>query len=488
VKTFNLSAVLALEAVVRVGMLAVILQAEYFSGNIMDRAPATIEYYYWALGVSLTFFGLLFFAVKTPLVRDLRELCLWDAFPPVVAIIMFHSGSPATRTVFFSLGTTILFAKAMRILWPVTAVQDGPIGWPPFGVLGWLGGSRWVALPAPRWHQRRWFIYLCLSASLPLGYWLQAFTVATKVAPITITLFLVTLFGLRPLVGALRKLEAERQEAILRAQTAQAELTRLEAERATQLEAISNERQAMLADLHQRNQRILHANHDIMQPVFWLNSVLQQALQQAATPAARDLLGKAHLAAQEISSMLSDVFYQVNQEANQAAPVQQVLPVTDLSQYCWDRFFDLATRQQVRLVMGNEAFSILANEPRLRRVLANLLNNAILYAGPGQTVSLRFYRRYGRCHIFVRNSGTGIADANQADRAANTTHLLARITAAQADAGGPLASAAGLGLGLGHGIGLPSTARLCAEMGSILLLRSRPGHGCVFSFSVALAQ
>jgi signal transduction histidine kinase len=231
----------------------------------------------------------------------------------------------------------------------------------------------------------------------------------------------------------LQQLEAERNTAIADNQAKAIQLAS-ETARATHFQQLSEElaasnaeRARLLAEVRLSNERILHANHDIMQPVFWLTSALQLATDQATSPTQRELLDKTLLASHEISDMLSDVFHQVTHETSAKVPEQQVLNVAKFGQYFWDRFFDLAAAHKVRLTMGNEAFSIFANEPRLRRVIANLLNNAILYSGPGAKVSLRFARRFGVCHIFVRNSGEGIPEANLPDRIANTTHLLNRI-------------------------------------------------------------
>jgi signal transduction histidine kinase len=372
----------------------------------------------------------------------------------------------------------------MRVLWPMSVLPgQGVTGWPVFGPIGLLRQAKWQAMLEPKWHQRRRVIYLALVATIPAGYATYVFAIAYKLAPISYTMFAIGLFGLQPLMRWLHQMEDERSAAIEREKAAQAKILQMEKERAAELAADNSARQALVTTLQQNNQRILHANHDIMQPMFWLDSALQQAASQASEPPVRALLDKTLRASHEISQMLSDVFHQVALETSAQPPGQQVLQVAQVAQYFWDRFFDLAAAYKVKLVMGNEDFAMVTHEARLRRVLANLLNNAILYSGPGEKVSLRFCRRYGACHIFVRNTGQGIAHANEPDRRANTARLLARIALAHSpenlrNDAVPL---------IGHGIGLHSTARICEELGSPLLLRSRPGAGSVFALRIELA-
>lgn len=483
-KKSHISVLFTLEVALRFGMCVILLQAESVAAGLLRKVPPTGEFYFFSLGIAFAFAILVRLGGPSRLVADIQELCLYDVVVQGIGMALFYTGSQATSATVVAASNAVLLAKGMRLFWPVTVLQDQDVrGWPPFGLLGLLGRVAWVAPSEPKWHQRRLVIYGGLLATIPLGYGVYRLSTATKWAPISYTLLAISLFGLQPLMRRLKQLDADRTAAIERELATQAKLVAMEQDRASHFKTLADERAAMAASLKLSNERILHANHDIMQPVFWLDSALQQAGKHAADPALRELLDKALLASHEISDMLGDVFHQVTLEANGQGPQQQVLAVAAVGQYFWDRFYDAANRHGVRLVMGNERFAILGNEARLRRVIANLLNNAILYSGPGALVSLRFCRRFGACHVFVRNSGVGITDANSTDRAANTTRLLARIAQAHTQ---DAMRAAQVPL-IGHGFGLHSAARICGELNTPLLLRSRPGFGSVFCVRVPLA-
>jgi len=105
---------------------------------------------------------------------------------------------------------------------------------------------------------------------------------------------------------------------------------------------------------------------------------------------------------------------------------------------------------------------------RLRQILVNLLGNAIKFTREGQ-VTLRVVPEGETVHFQVRDTGVGIAEADQA-----------RIFE-------PFQQGAGSGAG-GTGLGLSITRELVALMGGRLCLSSRPGQGSEFQVSLPLRR
>ncbi|MFM2065399.1 MAG: hypothetical protein RLZZ584_308 [Pseudomonadota bacterium] len=107
---------------------------------------------------------------------------------------------------------------------------------------------------------------------------------------------------------------------------------------------------------------------------------------------------------------------------------------------------------------------VLADPRQLERVLANLLANAIAHTEDGG-VLLACRRRGTRRLLQVWDSGCGMPAA-QLERIFEPFHQLPRR--------------AGQALPPGLGLGLTIARRLAAQMGAMLSVRSRPGHGSVF--------
>jgi signal transduction histidine kinase/ActR/RegA family two-component response regulator len=112
---------------------------------------------------------------------------------------------------------------------------------------------------------------------------------------------------------------------------------------------------------------------------------------------------------------------------------------------------------------------VMADGPRLRQVLVNLLGNAIKFTERG---SVRLYAEpdvegSGRLRLSVIDSGVGVPEADQQ-----------RIFEAFSQLGGPARSR-------GTGLGLNISRRLAQAMGGELSVKSAPGQGSTFTFTLS---
>jgi len=125
---------------------------------------------------------------------------------------------------------------------------------------------------------------------------------------------------------------------------------------------------------------------------------------------------------------------------------------------------------ELRLEAPDEEVAGLWDGPRLERVLANLLENAIRYQPQGGTVNLTLARDGGRLHVEVRDHGVGIEP-----------HAIPRLFERFYRASGPLNhQVAGLGLGL------YIAAEVVRKHGGELKVSSKPGEGSRFWFDLPL--
>jgi signal transduction histidine kinase len=108
----------------------------------------------------------------------------------------------------------------------------------------------------------------------------------------------------------------------------------------------------------------------------------------------------------------------------------------------------------------------------VERMVANLLSNALRYAGPGGHVLVAARRRAGKVLVEVRDNGPGIAAEHQAAIFAEFYQV------------GNTARETGRGLGLGLAI----VDRLARALGSEVRLRSAPGRGTTFGLLIEAAR
>jgi two-component system, sensor histidine kinase len=109
-----------------------------------------------------------------------------------------------------------------------------------------------------------------------------------------------------------------------------------------------------------------------------------------------------------------------------------------------------------------------ADELMLKRILSNLLDNAIKYSVHGQKVVVAVRWAADQWRIQVRDAGPGIPEAAQAS-------IFEEFVQVGNDARDRQH---------GYGLGLAIARRFAGLMGGSLHVRSRPGHGCCMSLSL----
>jgi two-component system OmpR family sensor kinase len=122
----------------------------------------------------------------------------------------------------------------------------------------------------------------------------------------------------------------------------------------------------------------------------------------------------------------------------------------------------------------------MGNKWLLRRIIHNLMMNAIVHGNEGTRVRLSVHNNGHVCTIRVIDSGPGIPGADGLDRAANFANLLTHLRLPSPD---PEA----MRTVSGHGLGLKGVIRMSHTLGLPMSMVSRPGVGTMFRFKVPLA-
>jgi CheY-like chemotaxis protein len=116
---------------------------------------------------------------------------------------------------------------------------------------------------------------------------------------------------------------------------------------------------------------------------------------------------------------------------------------------------------------------VIGDAPRLCRILANLLNNAIKFTEQGEVViELNRHTTAGHVHFVVRDTGIGIPVASQR----TLFHAFSQADTSTARRFG------------GSGLGLSISRGLVELMGGLIWLDSTPGVGSAFHFAIPLHE
>jgi heavy metal sensor kinase len=231
-----------------------------------------------------------------------------------------------------------------------------------------------------------------------------------------------------------------------------------------------NDLLARLENAFKEQQRfIADASHELRTPLAVLRGETEVALGKERTvDEYQQSLSLIQDEAERLSRIVEDLFILARQPINtRAALNKERVSLNEAVRDCARAAQVLAFRKGVRLKVENDSPSIDLNgdEDLIKRMLLNLLDNAVKYTPAGGEISLALVRQNGNAEIVVRDTGIGIS----AEAQPRVFDRFYRVDKARARTMG------GAGLGL-------SIAQWIVEVhGGFINLSSTPGHGSTFT-------
>jgi signal transduction histidine kinase/CheY-like chemotaxis protein len=227
-----------------------------------------------------------------------------------------------------------------------------------------------------------------------------------------------------------------------------------------------------LALANQAKSRFLAAaSHDLRQPMHALALFVDQ-LRSSRTSADRTALtARIEASVGNLSELLDQLLDLSKLEAGAVQATSADFPVQGLLDAIEGQFAPLARAKGIALRVRPSAAWLLSDVAIVRRILLNLVANAIRYTERGGV--LVSCRPHGaKLRVAVWDTGCGIPDERRHD----VFHEFVQLGVPTAGAGNQL--------GQGLGLGLAIVARLTELLGSTIELRSRVGRGSMFAFEL----
>ncbi|GJD44586.1 Sensor histidine kinase RcsC [Methylobacterium cerastii] len=215
------------------------------------------------------------------------------------------------------------------------------------------------------------------------------------------------------------------------------------------------------------------ASHDLLQPLNAARLSISALADLPLGPEASLIGAQVERGLQTIEDLIKTLLDISKLDAGIVRPQVRPVALPDLLAGLAASFTPFAARKDLRLLVRSPDLAVSSDGLLLRRILQNLLSNAIRYTASGG-VALVARRRAGAVRIDVMDSGCGIA----ADEHALVFDEFYRGSAAAGDSGGAEADGPGLGLGLSI------VRRMALALDHPLALASRPGHGTRVSLTV----
>jgi PAS domain S-box-containing protein len=211
------------------------------------------------------------------------------------------------------------------------------------------------------------------------------------------------------------------------------------------------------------------ASHDLLQPLNAARLFASALEERSDDPDVREIAGRIDSSMRAAEEVLDDMLDIARLESGTMRAEFTDFSVAGIIEELEQQFAPLAARRGLRLRVTSPACCVRSDRVLLRRVLQNLIANALRYTQRGG-VLVGCRRRGDFARLEVHDTGPGIAEAHQRAIFEEFRRL---------DRHSPWGDK-------GLGLGLSICDRIARLLGLQLGLRSAPGRGSVFSIRVPI--
>jgi signal transduction histidine kinase len=226
--------------------------------------------------------------------------------------------------------------------------------------------------------------------------------------------------------------------------------------------------QTLVTEIRQMGDNIAH---DLKSPLTRIRGSAEIALTTARSPAEYEAMAAGAIEeCDRLLAMINTMLMISRTEAGVEKPARESLDLTALAREACELFGTPAEDQGIALACSvPETCPVTGDHRMLRRLIANLLDNALKYTQAGGSVELTVFQNAGSAALTVRDTGSGIS-------AGDLPRIFERFYRCDQSR-----SVAGTGLGL-------SLARAIARAhGGEITVESRPGRGSAFTVTLPRA-
>jgi signal transduction histidine kinase/CheY-like chemotaxis protein len=219
-----------------------------------------------------------------------------------------------------------------------------------------------------------------------------------------------------------------------------------------------------------RSRFVAAASHDLLQPLSAAKLFMSSIDDAAVDEATRATLAKAQNALVSVEGILDALLDISKLESGRAAVSVGQVPLGRILSRLTEEFGAIAAAKGLGFAVRGTDALVMSDPTYLRRILQNLIGNALRYTETGR-VLVAARRRGGMIRLEVWDTGPGIPEEEQDNIFKEFHRLNARASASE-----------------GMGLGLAIVERACALLGHPLGLASRLGRGSCFMLQVPLAE
>lgn len=207
------------------------------------------------------------------------------------------------------------------------------------------------------------------------------------------------------------------------------------------------------------------ASHDLLQPLSAAKLFVSSLAETITTEEAQDVMQKTEMALNSVEQFISALLDISKLDAEKAVFDIQSIKLSQIFEPLRNEMTPLAQGKGIDLRVIDSSATVLSDPGYLRRIVQNLLSNAIRYTSEGK-ILVGVRRVAGALRLEVWDTGIGIAQSDQA----TIFKEFERLSPTRAD--------------LGLGLGLAIVERACKGLGHTISVCSTPGKGSCFSVEI----
>lgn len=220
-----------------------------------------------------------------------------------------------------------------------------------------------------------------------------------------------------------------------------------------------------------RSRFVAAASHDLLQPLSAAKLFVAAVQDEDLEPRARTTLSKAAASLESVESILEALLDISRLDGGKGTVRPAPVPLRPMLAQLADEFHHVATGKSLRFRVRCPEAVVVSDAGYLRRILQNLVANALRYTGQGGVLVGVRPRGRDRLRVDVIDTGPGIPSDQHQAIFREFHRLNARASASE-----------------GLGLGLAIVERAAAILEHPLELSSRPGRGTRFSLTLPLAR
>lgn len=218
-----------------------------------------------------------------------------------------------------------------------------------------------------------------------------------------------------------------------------------------------------------RKSFVANVSHELKTPITLVKGYVETLLDGALNDPERlpQFLSTIKDHADRMNAIIDDLLQLATLEAGQDHGGASLIDVVSVADRVRSSFADIVSCKgiEIRLEAPERPVNVTANKSLLEHAIANLVDNAVKYAGEGGHITIEVHLEIATAVIHVRDDGIGIEKRHH-DRIFERFYRVDRARSRE--------------LG-GTGLGLSIVKHIVAAHGGNVSVESQPGHGSTFT-------